>query len=117
MESLRLLLRADGFYGLAAIIVVVTGFLNWMNFGKGYEYYASNSIFTIKFSLFILVGLLSIYPTVWFFRYKKRNKKDPTEEIEIENFKRLKQIINIELLLMAFIPLLATLMANGIGFW
>ena len=116
-ESVLLLTKTDGIYGLAAIVVVATGILNWMNFGKGSEYYSSNSLFILKFSLFILVGLLSIYPTVWFLRYKKRNKENPPEEIEIANFSRLKQIIHIELVLMALIPLLATLMANGIGFW
>ncbi len=116
-ESVLLLTKTDGIYGLAAIVVVATGILNWMNFGKGTEYYSSNSLFILKFSLFILVGLLSIYPTVWLLRYKKRNKENPPEEIEIANFKQLKQIIHIELVLMALIPLLATLMANGIGFW
>lgn len=116
-NSLLFLLKVDGIYGLAAIVVVTTGLLNWMNFGKGYDYYAANSLFTLKFSLFIIVGLLSLYPTIWFFKLKKAHKQNPPEEINITNIKKLKRVISLELALMAIIPLLATLMANGIGFW
>ncbi|MEO1253467.1 MAG: DUF2214 family protein [Bacteroidota bacterium] len=114
-KTLLMLLRLDGLYGFAAIVVVTTGLLNWMQFGKGYEYYATNSIFILKFTLFIIVGLLSIYPTVSFFKYKKRHRKDPPEEVNIPNVTYLKWAINAELILMAIIPLLATLMANGFG--
>ena len=116
-EKLLSIFRVDGMYGLAAVVVATTGLLNWFYFGKGSDYYTSNTIFIIKFSLFNLVGLLSIYPTVWFFRYKKRHKANPPETIKISNVTRIKTFIAVELTIMAIIPLLATLMANGIGFW
>lgn len=112
-ELLRLQ-KIDNIYGLAAILVVVTGLLNWMVFGKGYNYYANNTLFIIKISLYILVGLLSIYPTVLFVRFKKRNKEEKPEQIEFEKGKAVRKIIITELLIMAMIPFLAELMANGI---
>ncbi len=116
-ESLKLLLKADKLYGLAAIVVATTGLLNWFYFGKGGSYYSGNTIFIIKFSLFIVVGLLSIYPTFWFSRYKRRHRSTPPERVSIDNIDRIKLVITLELAIMAIIPLLATLMANGVGFW
>lgn len=114
-NKLLRILKIDGIYGIAAIVTVATGLLNWMKFGKGYDYYSNNQLFIIKFSLFVIVGLLSLYPTITFARHKKRNKKQPPELVEIASYSSLKKIILLELGIMSIIPLLATLMANGIG--
>lgn len=116
-ESLLKLMKVDGLYGFAAIVVVTTGLLNWFSFGKGDAYYSSNVVFLIKLSLFIVIGILSIYPTVAFFKLKKKHKSNPPEQVSIENANQIKSVIQLELVIMAVIPLLATLMANGIGFW
>lgn len=108
--------KIDGLYGLAAIIVVATGLLNWMKLGKGYEYYAANSLFIIKFGLFIVVGLLSLYPTILFLRHKKRSKQQKPETIHLPQFGSIRSVIILELVIMGSIPFLAVLMANGIGF-
>ena len=81
--TVKKLSKIDGIYGLAAIIVVATGLLNWMKFGKGYEYYANNSLFIIKFSLFIVVGLLSLYPTILFAKIKKLHKQEQPDMIQL----------------------------------
>lgn len=106
--------KLDGLYGLAAILVVITGLLNWFSLAKGYEYYASNTIFLIKITLFIIVGVLSIYPTVMFFRLKRRNKHDKPDSIVFDQARNVKRVIRVEIAIMFFIPLLAELMANGI---
>lgn len=115
-DNLLKLSKVDAVYGLSAIIVVTTGLLNWFYFGKGSNYYSSNIIFLTKLSLFIVVGILSIYPTVWIARYKKKHRANPPELVSIDKANAIKACIQLELALMAIIPLLATLMANGIGF-
>lgn len=114
--TLKKLLRADMFYGITAILVVITGLLNWFVFGKGAAYYSNNTLFLTKFSLFIIVSLLSIYPTVIFARLKKKHKNDPPESFDIPNYKNVKTIIRLELAILLLLPLLATLMANGLDF-
>ena len=113
-KTVNWLSRVDGFYGFAAIIVVTTGILNWLQFGKGAAYYNNNSLFILKFFLFVLVGLLSIYPTVMILRLKKRNKDKQPEAIEMTGYASVRKVIVVELIIMLFIPLLAELMANGI---
>lgn len=112
--ALNKLSRIDGIYGLAAIMVVATGLMNWLEFGKGTQYYNSNSFFLVKFSLFILVGLLSIYPTRMIMITIKKYKAVKPEIIELSGYKIIRRVILTELAIMSLIPLLAELMANGI---
>ncbi|WP_420575721.1 DUF2214 family protein [Ekhidna sp.] len=115
-KTIKKLSLIDGVYGLAALLVLGTGLLNWMVFGKGTTYYNSNTLFLIKISLFIIVGLLSIYPTVMIARAKKLLKKHSAEEVSLPNAMKMRKFIIAELIIMSCIPLLAELMANGIDF-
>ena len=54
---------ADVVYGLAGVAILVTGILRVKYFGQGGDFYTGNPVFWIKVSLYILVGLLSLYPT------------------------------------------------------
>jgi putative membrane protein len=57
-----------------------------------------------------VIGLLSIYPTVFFI---KNRKGDPEEMVTIP--KSIFWMIRLELLLVFSIPILAGMMAKGIG--
>jgi putative membrane protein len=81
-------------------------------FGKPSLVYSKNWIFHVKITLFVTVGLLSIYPTVYFARNRKG---DPDEAVTVP--KLVVWVIRFELLLLFIIPLLAGLMARGIGFF
>ena len=111
-RTLRQLLRIDRVYGLAAIIVVATGLLQWFVVGKPAEFYTPNPLFHTKVGLAILVGLLSIYPSIFF----SKNSKGEDVEIMVAVPKRVRQLVYWQLLLMALIPLLAVLMAAGVGY-
>ena len=54
---------ADLVYGLAGVAILVTGILRVKYCGQGGDFYTGNPVFWIKVSLYILVGLLSLYPT------------------------------------------------------
>jgi putative membrane protein len=62
-------------------------------------------------TLFVLIGILSIYPTVFFL---KNRKGDPLEEVAVP--KGIFWALRLELLLLVIIPILAGLMAKGIGY-
>jgi putative membrane protein len=61
--------------------------------------------------LFLVLGLLSIYPTIFFL--KNRKGDDLKSKIEVPNMVIL--FLRFELLLIIIIPILATLMSLGIG--
>lgn len=114
-ELFRLVI-IDGIYGLSSILVVTTGLLRVFFFAKGGDYYFSNGIFLLKFSLFIVVGLLSILPTITFLKLRKKIKKDDLNEVELPHFRAILVSVRLELILLLIIPLLAVLMANGVDF-
>jgi len=115
-QVINRLTKVDGIYGFAAIVVVGTGLLNWLVFGKGAEYYSNNTFFIMKFSLFVVVGLLSLYPTILFLKKKKLHKSDKPDSIDFPASKSIRKVIGLELVIMTILPLLAELMANGIDF-
>ncbi len=106
----------DLLYGIAAGIVFITGLLRFAYFGKGMPFYLGNPLFYVKVGLFLLVALISIYPTVQFLSWRKLLKQDQVPEVDIQRATRLRYLIRLELGLLLVIPLLAVLMARGIGY-
>jgi putative membrane protein len=100
-------------YGIAALTLLCAGLTLWLGgVGKPSEFYSKNWIFHTKITCFLIVGLLSIYPTIFFIR---NSKGDPHEAVEIP--RSIFVMLRFELLLLFIIPLLAGLMARGIGFF
>lgn len=111
-EILRLS-RIDGIYGLAALTLLTVGLTLWFGgIGKPASFYTQNWIFHLKLTCFASIGLLSIYPTVFFLKNRKGNL---SEDIVIP--KTIFWCIRLELLLLVIIPLLAGLMARGVGYF
>ncbi len=107
--ALRKVMIVDGIYGVSAVVVLTAGLMLWLGVGKPAVFYTSNFLFHIKFTLFILMALISIYPTVFFIR----NRKERSKKIEIP--KLIFWAIRMELMLLALIPLFAVFIARGIG--
>src|SRR5690606_32229078 len=96
-------------YGLGAMITLSFGLLLWLVVGKPAAFYSSNPIFIAKVGLFVVVGLMSIYPTVFFMKNRNNTAAIITLPKTLLITKRL------ELLFLTVLPLLAVLMARGIG--
>lgn len=107
--EVRSLLRVDAAYGISAALVLILGLLLWFVVGKPASFYSLNPVFHAKVGLFVLVGLLSIYPTVFLLRQRRSTE----ESVEIPPLLIL--TLRVELLLLLVIPVLAFLMARGIG--
>jgi putative membrane protein len=111
--ALEKIARIDAVYGIASIVLLSAGLTLWLGeYGKPAVYYSKNWIFHTKLTLLVLMGLLSIYPTIFFLKNRKGN---PEELVTIP--KSIFMIIRLELLLLFIIPLLAGLMSRGVGFF
>ncbi|MCA6380983.1 MAG: DUF2214 family protein [Cytophagales bacterium] len=112
-QEMDRLSRIDAVYGIAAVVLLAAGLTLWLgSIGKPAVYYSKNWIFLTKIGLFSLIGILSIYPTVFFIKSRKGN---PEEKIQIPS--AIFWMLRIEILLLFVIPLLAGLMARGVGFF
>jgi putative membrane protein len=113
VATARKLLRIDMIYGA----VLLTGLARVIWFGKGLDYYLHNWVFHAKVSLFILIGLLSILPTLTFFNWRNDLLAGKAPTITPAQAKRTIMVIRLELLILVCLPFLASLMARGVGFF
>jgi putative membrane protein len=106
---------ADGIYGLSATTVLITGILRVFYFGKGSGFYASNPVFWSKVGLFFFIAFLSLYPTFSFLSWLKDLRRNQAPQVGRAKANWISNIIKVELVGFAIIPLLGALMARGIG--
>ena len=106
---------ADVIYGIAGLAILITGILRVKYYGQGGDFYTSNPIFWIKVSLYIIIGLISLYPTITYILWAIPLSKNKLPVISENLVKRFKLIILTELVGFAVIPFFATVMSRGIG--
>lgn len=99
----------DMIYFIGAIVALVAGMLLWFSVGKPPEFYTKNWVFHTKLTLFFLIAIMSIVPTLFFLKHRK------TELESVDVPKKIIMVIRMELTLLVFIPLLATFIAKGQG--
>ena len=107
--QLRKIAFYDQIYGISAVVVLTAGLSLWLLVGKDSGFYSANPVFLVKVGLFVLAGLCSIYPTIFFVK----SRRSDTDVIEVP--KMVIHLLRMELLLLIIIPLLAVFMAQGYG--
>jgi len=113
----RTILRMDGAYGIAALVLLVVGLSRVFFTEKGAAYYFHSGTFLAKLTLFVIVGLLSIYPTMQFLRWRPALREQRAPQLDATTKRKLRMTIHIELTLLLVILLLAAMMARGIGYF
>jgi len=108
----RVLQRLDATYGGSAALLLMTGVAR-MFLEKGVAYYLHHGAFHILVTLFVVIGLLSIYPTVVFLRWRSEIKADRAPAMPPQQFRRLRLILRTEIVLLLIAPLFAAWMAHG----
>lgn len=111
VNKLKRLATVDKLVGIGAIVVLTAGLLLLLVVGKPSQFYLQNWVFHLKATLFVLIALLSIYPTLFFLRNRKKSGLDVVIP------KSIIMIVRLELTLLLFIPLCAVFMARGYGLY
>jgi len=114
-SHIRLLTRLDLLYMAVALLALGSGAARVVWYGKGAAFYLHNPVFYIKLALFLAVGLISIPPTLQYLRWRRSLNSGAAHVVADYQVIRVRRYILIELTLFALIPLMATLMARGIG--
>src|SRR3546814_10144762 len=70
-DAVRSLVRIDRIYGIAALLVFVTGLARVWDGGKGADYYWHNGMFHGVIGLFVLTALIYVMTTLRFMRWRK----------------------------------------------
>lgn len=107
--------RYDAGIGAASAWVLVFGFLR-VFFGEiDSSFYLTNPVFWMKIGAFVIVGLLSIAPTVAIMRWRRAAKGDAAFTPPEAEMTRARNFFKAEAGVFVLIPMFAAAMANGIG--
>jgi putative membrane protein len=109
------LVRADAWYGILAAAIIVVGFSRAVFAAKGWAYYSVNLFFWAKIAAFAVVGLLSVVPTLAYFRWRRAGRAEAAYVPPDGEVARVRRILWLEAAVFAFIPLFAAAMARGYG--
>jgi putative membrane protein len=113
LPSARRLLATDAVFGASAGLLLVIGLLRVFFFEKGAEYYWTSHAFLTKFSVFILVGILSAVPTIEFLSWRRALRAGQLPEVSAGKLRTIRTIMHVELAGVAIILLAAAIMARG----
>jgi putative membrane protein len=116
VPSARSVLRMDMAYGIAATVLLVVGLVRVFYTEKGSAYYFASGSFLVKLALFIVVALLSIYPTMKFMGWRQALREQRVPAFDAGTRRKVRMLIHIELTLLFVIMLMAVMMARGIWY-
>jgi putative membrane protein len=102
-------------YGLAAGLVLLAGFARVFYGVKGPDYYFANPFFWTKIGLFLVIGLLSVPPTLRFLAWRRALRRDPAWVPGEGETRAIKRYVHAEAGLLFLLPILGAAMARGFG--
>ena len=102
--------RIDLVYGISAGAVVVFGILRLVFGAKDFDFYSGNPLFWLKMASLAAVAVLSIRPTLAYFRWQKVEFAVSDSDVAAVHQSLLRQLAVFPL-----IPIFAALMARDIG--
>tara|TARA_R100000656_G_C3905899_1_gene119828 strand:+ start:76 stop:519 length:444 start_codon:yes stop_codon:yes gene_type:complete len=115
-QTAQSLIKSDQLYGLSALTILLVGFARVLYLEKGAAFYFHSMPFIIKISLFVLIGILSIYPSVTFFSWRTTIKKHQFPDVSLTTLTRIRRVIYIEVAALIAVILCAAMMAKGVGY-
>ena len=114
-SAIRLLGRTDLWYFGAAMGALLTGFLRVGLGAKGADFYFNAWPVYVKVGLFLAVGVLSVHPTLAYIRWRRALDHDAAWKLPDTEQRGIRRLVMIEVHLAALIPVLAVIMARGLG--
>jgi putative membrane protein len=96
------------------MLALATGLLRLLFYAKGVAFYLPNVAFIAKMALYVAIAAISIVPTRRFIGWRRAlDAGGPPPDAETVS--RVRRLLHLELALLALMPLMAVLMARGIG--
>lgn len=107
------LARLDAAYGAVAGLVIVVGILRVLFGASGWEYYVASHAFWSKMGAFLIMGLLTIPPTLAIRQWLTAFKADAGYSPDAASVARNRRYLHIQAGFLLLIPIFAALMARG----
>jgi putative membrane protein len=114
-EQIRHLGILDTAYGAIAGLIVVVGFARVFFGAKGPDYFIANPIFWAKVGCFVLIGIVSVPPTVRILGWRRSARTDPRFAAPAAEVAAVRRFMLGEAALLPFILVFAAMMVRGYG--
>ena len=111
-SSLSKLAMVDGASGMCAFLIVAVGICRVIFGIKGPQYYMHNPWFWGKMSAFLMMGLLSIVPTISVLRWRKSGRAEPGFTPDERAVSRVRRFVMAEFAFLAIVLVCAATMAR-----
>ena len=98
----------DAWYGVLAGLIIIVGFARAIFAAKGWDYYVHNVFFWAKIATFVMIGLLSIPPTLAFLKWRRMGLSPADEAVA-----SVRRYLLIQVALFAPLLTFAAAMARG----
>jgi putative membrane protein len=108
------LVKVDRIYGIAALAVLLTGLARIYLGIKGAGWYWGNWLLHMKIGAFVVVGLISIAPTLRFGRWRKELRATGALPAAQE-VRKARKLVMLQAHIIPLIPLAAVFLARGFG--
>ena len=108
------LAKIDMVYGIAALTVLATGVARTVWGVKGTSWYWTNPLLHVKLTLFIVIGVMSIFPTLRYLRWRKTLRATGALPADVD-IRKTRKLVMVQAHLLAVIPLVAVFLARGFG--
>ncbi len=82
-------------------MLLVVGLLRVFYTEKGAAYYFASGTFLAKLALFVVVGLLSIYPTMKFLGWRAALREQRVPQFDAATRRTVRMLLHLELTLLA----------------
>lgn len=109
----RRLARLDMVYGLTAVAVLLTGLARTWYGMKGLGWYWHQPLLHFKFGLFLIIGLLSIKPTLTYRRWVRTLDSAGTLPSD-RDVRATRRLVMLQAHLLVLIPIAAVMLARGV---
>ena len=112
---IRQLAQIDAAYGGVAGLVIVVGIIRVIFGVRGWEYYVTNHAFWGKMAALLVVGLLTIQPTMAIRKWLKAVGTDESYVPPPAEIATSRRLVHIQAGILLLIPIFAAAMARGYG--
>lgn len=102
--------KMDAGFGVLAGLIVLVGSARVVFAAKGWDYYLHNAFFWAKIGTFVLIGLVSVPPTLAYLKWRRADVA-PTDEAVAG----VRRCLWMEVVLIAPLLAFAAAMARGYG--
>jgi putative membrane protein len=108
------LVRVDLIYGIAAVLVLLSGLARTYWGYKGGGWYWTNWLLHLKLGMFVVVALMSIKPTLMYRRWRRELQATGALPSDAQITDARKWVM-IQAHIIAIIPIAAVFLARGFG--